>query len=76
MPFFLEIDCHLRLLYDLCNALFGVGDCVVISSLTVYTRPPTAKGFWACFHWGSHSLGGAYLTSALPDNFALIVRGS
>lgn len=59
----------------MCNALLGRGLCVVISNLTVYTLRPATKGFSLPF--GScHSLGDGYLTSALPDNFALIVRGS
>ncbi len=59
----------------MCNALLGRGLCVVISNLTVYTLRPAAKGFSLSFG-GCHSLGDGYLTSALPDNFALIVRGS
>ena len=50
--------------------------CVVISNLTVYTRQPTARGFWARLDGGRHSLGGGYLTSAHPNKLALIVRGS
>ncbi|GGU84253.1 hypothetical protein GCM10009504_45820 [Pseudomonas laurentiana] len=46
--FFLEIAAHLRLLSGKGNELFGLGLFVVISSLTVYTRHPTARGFEAC----------------------------
>ncbi|MNZ89189.1 hypothetical protein D3C78_1080980 [compost metagenome] len=45
--FFLEITARLRLLLAKGNALFGLGVCVVISSLTVYNRPPTARGLQA-----------------------------
>ncbi|SPO56520.1 protein of unknown function [Pseudomonas sp. JV551A1] len=54
------------------NALFGLPRHVVISSLTVYTRNPTARGLQARTAGGRRSLGGGYLTSTLTNNFALI----
>jgi len=43
-----------------------------MSSLTVYTRHPTARGLQARPAGGRRSLGGGYLTSTLTNNFALI----